>query len=381
MKFIKIFFSFAFALALISSCNRGSANETSPKEPLNAHGEKIVALTLEQFNTSGMKLGRLTPQLFSERVHATGMLDVPPQYKTAVSAYYGGTVKEVHLLVGQKVSQGATLFTLENPEYVQMQQDYLSAKSRLNYLRAEYERQKTLLNEKVASRKKFLKAEADYLSVLSDYNALGKKLELLNIDTQTLNAENITTFAEIKAPISGYVTEVNITRGQYLSPNEVAVSIVSNEHMHLELNVFEKDITKIRKGQPIRFRLPDNGTDYYEGEVFLVGRAVYSEDRAINVHGHFHPAKQNFPFIPGMYIEAEILVDQQQSPALPADAVVNVGEANYVLVKKSLANNTYTFAQRAVKIGRTNDGYIQILNADELANQEILIKGAFDLIQ
>ena len=381
MKSIKFIMKIAVTALLLASCS-GNKNETDDStKTQNNSGEIIVTLTAEQFNITQMALGKVTPQLFSDRIQSTGMLDVPPEYKAAVSAYYGGTVKNLHLLVGQTVKKGATLFTLENPDYIQMQQDYLSAKSKLKYMQAEYNRQKTLLKENVASGKKYLKAESDYKTMQADVNALSKKLRLLNINAEHLTSDNITTYSEVKAPIGGFITRVNITRGQYLSPNEVAVAIVNTEHMHLELNVFEKDITKVKKGQPIRFRLPENGTRYFEGEVFLTGRAVYPESRGINVHGHLKNEIQEKQFIPGMYIEAEILVDQVRRPALPSDAVVELDGTYYVLLKKAFSHNTYTFVQQRVQVGVSNYGYTQILNADVLGDSEVLIKGAFDMIQ
>ncbi len=381
MKSIKLFSTVLITLAMLNSCSTVEKENAGRIDAPDVSGEKIITITAEQFMASGMKLGKVTSQLFSERIQSTGILDVPPQYKAAVSVYYGGTVRDVELLVGQTVKKGATLFMLENPDYVQMQQDYLTAKSSLTYLEAEYDRQKKLLGENISSRKKYLKAEADYLTVLSNYKALGKKLLLLNIEADKLTHDNIVTVSEVKAPIGGYITEVSITKGQYLSPNKVAVGIVNTDHMHLELNVFERDITKIKKEQPIRFRMPDNSLGYFEGKVFLVGQAVYSPDRAINVHGHLIDEAHEKYFIPGMYIEAEILVNEVRHPALPSDAAVNQEEAHYVLVKQKYENNTYSFTQRQVTIGKSNDGYTEILNADALGDNEILIKGVFDLIQ
>ena len=380
MKVYKMIFTF-----LISSLMFFSACTSESESGMNAENTDITAneimVTAEQFSSSGMKLGEITQKSFSERIQVTGMMDVPPEYKAAVSVYFGGAVKYVSLLVGQDVKKGQVLFALENLDYVQMQQDYLNAKIKLNYLKTEYERQKTLLHENVSSQKKYAKAESDYFTILSDYEALGKKLQLLNINTSKLDYNSITTYAVVKAPISGCVTEVNITKGQYLSPNEVAVAIVNTEHMHLELNVFEKDIRKIKKGQTIRFVLPDNTSKYYEGEVFLVGQAVYSEDRTINIHGHLKDESHESHFIPGMYIEGEILVDEIERPALPSDAVVNVEEYYFVLVTKSMNNNDYIFDKRQVMIGRVNDSYTEILNAAEFKGHQIVIKGAFNLIQ
>jgi cobalt-zinc-cadmium efflux system membrane fusion protein len=380
MKVYKMIFTFLISsLLLFSACTSEGGDNASAENTDMSSNE--ITVTTEQFSSSGMKLGEISQNSFSERIQVTGMMDVSPEYKAAVSVYFGGAVKNVKLLEGQSVKKGQVLFTLENPDYVQMQQDYLNAKSKLDYLKTEYERQKTLLKENVSSQKKYAKAESDYFTVLSDYEALSKKLQLLNINADKLDYNSITTYAVVRAPIGGYVTEVNITKGQYLSPNEVAVAIVNTEHMHLELNVFEKDIRKIKKGQTVRFVLPDNASKYYEGEVFLVGQAVYSEDRTINVHGHLKDESQESHFIPGMYIEGEILVDEIVRPSLPSDAVVNVEKDYFVLVKKSYSNNEYVFEKRQVKIGRINDGYTEILNAAEFKGDEIVIKGAFNLIQ
>ncbi len=372
----------ALILILTASVLFTACSEKEPEMKNDNVGDKDdIIVTAKQFEVAGMKLGKITQQNFSERVRVTGRIDVPPEYKADVSVYYGGSVKKIHLLPGQKVEKGETLFTLENPDYVEMQQNYLIAKSKLGYLKSEYERQKELLSENVSSQKKFAKAEADYFSVLADFNALDKKLRLLNINPENLNVNAIRTYSAIKAPISGYVTAVNITRGEYISPNEVAVSIISTKHLHLELNVFEKDILKIKKGQKIRFTFPDNNSSYYEAEVFLVGKSVDESDKTINVHGHLVNDKDAVNFVPGMYVEAEILVDEILKPALPSDAVVNVDDVNYVLVKKSYDNGEYIFRKEKVKIGLSNDGYTEILNADDFGTKEIVVKGAFNLIQ
>lgn len=384
MKFYKtIFMLLFFSLLLFTACGQEERVDNANNENININStsaEDMVVVTTKQFSLSGMKLAAISKKVFSEIVLTTGMIDVPPENKAAVSTYYGGTVKNVHLLVGQKVKKGEILFVLENPEYVQMQQDYLTAKSKLKYLKAEYERQKTLLQHDVSSQKKYLKAESDYYTVLSDYVALGKKLKLLNIDPKTLDNTSITTLVTVKAPISGNITDVNITKGKYLSSNEVAVMIVNTEHLHLELSVFEKDIHKIKKGQTIKFTLPDRPNKVFEAEVFLIGKAVSPTERTINIHGHLRNEKESY-FIPGMYIEAKILIDEVERPAINENAVVNVEDDYFVLVKASSDKDKLTFIKRKVKIGKTINGYTEIVELENLGSaNEILISGAFNLI-
>ncbi len=383
MKLYKTIFTItAISIFLFSSCGEESIENNSVSETSGVDLlDNDIIVTNEQFTSSGMEIGTITEKSFSERIQASGMIDVPPEFKAAVSVYYGGTIRNLHLLVGEKIKSGQTLFTLENPEFIEMQQDYLNAKTSLNYLQNEYERQKKLFSENISSQKKYFKAEADYFTMRSNFVALGNKLQLLNINPSNLNFNSIKSSAKILAPISGIITEVNITKGKYLSPNEVAVAIVNTEHVHLELNVFEKNIHKIRKDQTIKFSLPDSKSIIYEAEVFLVGKSVNTTDRTINIHGHLVDESHESNFIPGMYIEAEILVDEVNRPALFSNAVVNVEDSYFVLVKKISSKEQYTFVKREVKIGRTIDGYTEILNADEFSNDaQIVSKGAFNLI-
>ncbi len=384
MKVYKKILIILFVSALLfSACGEKAGEKNKNTKTLEVpSSENELEITAEQFRSAGMKLGKITNKSFSERIQVTGMIDVPPEYKAAVGVYYGGTVKKIHLLVGQKIRKGETLFILENPEYVEMQQNYLNAKNKLNYLKAEYERQKTLLQENISSQKKFLKAESDYNTVLTDFEALSKKLRLININTNNLDYNSISSSIKIKAPISGNISEINITLGQFLSPDKIAVSIIGTEHIHLELNVFEKDIHKIRKGQTITFTLPDSKSQTFEAEVFLVGQSVQPTDRTINIHGHLKNESDEVNFIPGMFVQAEILIDEAFHPAIPANAIVNIDDSYFVLVKDSNNNNKYTFRKQLVKVGKTTNGHTEIMNIDEFKEgNEILIKGAFNLIQ
>ncbi len=376
---IKIIITIALVAISITACSEGK--ESSEALEIEGAESNNVVVSQEQFNSSNMELGKVTDQVFSKNISATGMIDVPPQYKASVSAYYGGNVKDVLLLVGQTVKKGGLLFTLQSPEYIRMQKDYLVAKSELKYLSAEYERQKTLSNENISSQKNYLKAESDYYVMLTKYEALRKELYLIDIDPNELDENSISSVIGITSPISGNITEVNITKGEYLSPSEVAISIVNTEHLHLELNVFEKDILDIKVGQKIRFSLPDSREKVYEAEVFVVGKSINENDRSINIHGHLLDESQESNFLPGMYVDSQILTNDKVYKALHSNAVVNVDESYYVLVKRSNDSEKYIFEKREIKVGESVDGYTRILNTDDFgASDEILVNGAFNLI-
>ncbi len=381
MKFSKIIFSIVLITLFVFSCGKNPSNGHNIDVNVPEDTNNLIKITKEQFNASGMKLGKISKKTFSEKIQVSGMLDVPPQYKVSVSVFFGGTVKSVNLLEGKKIRKGDILFVLQNPNYIEMQQKYLTAKAKLNYLKSEWERQKILLKDNITSKKKYLRAETDYLTTLTEMEALAKELRLINLLPEHIEYSNIKSSIPVISPISGNIAKVNITKGQYLDPNSVAVEIVSTEHIHLELKVFEKDINKIKKGQTIIFSLPDNKNRPYKAEVFLVGKSVNVNDRTINVHGHLKSEKEKSNFIPGMYIQAEILVNEENALALPTDAIVEIENNHFILTKKSSQNEFYTFEKIQVKVGRSNNGFTEILNGDEFNDTtEIVIKGAFNLV-
>ncbi len=367
-----------FLFAGLVSCT--SENEkTDAVDLANESKTDVITVTQSQFKSAEMKLGKLTRQVFHHAVQANGMFDVPPENKAAVSAYYGGYVKEIKLLPGQKIRKGHTLFTIENPEYVQMQQDFLEAKGQLAYLKSDYERQKNLVADNVTSQKNYLKSEADYKVTLAKYESLKKKLWLININPNNVTARNIRSIIAITSPISGFITDVHAIKGMFLNPSDIAVSITNTDHMHLELSVFEKDLLVVKEEQPIKFKLQSDVKKEYEATVHLVSKSLDPQKRTADVHGHITNEADEKLFTPGMYVEAEILTSSDTTLALPQDAVINVEDRYFVLARNN--DKALTFERREVKVGKSGNGYYEILNHEELKNSEILLNGAFNLIQ
>jgi cobalt-zinc-cadmium efflux system membrane fusion protein len=328
-----------------------------------------------------MKLGKLEMKEFHEIVKTNGIFDVPPQNRVAVGAYFGGYIKDIQLLPGEQVKKGQILFILENPDFIQLQQEFLEAQGQLTYLKSDYERQKNLALDNVTSQKNYLKAESEYTVTRVKVESLSKKLTLMNINPTSLTLENIRTTINVSAPISGYVTQVNIMRGAFLNPSEQAIIIVDPDHMHLELDIFEKDLSKVHVGQPIQFRIQEDKSKEYKASVHLVNKTVDTEKRTIGIHGHLLEEKQADNFSPGMYVEADIYTTSELKLSLPQDALVEVAGKYYVLSLENSSNTGYSFVKKEVKTGISNNERIEILNSQDFKeNAEFLIKGAFNLI-
>ncbi|VAW18381.1 Probable Co/Zn/Cd efflux system membrane fusion protein [hydrothermal vent metagenome] len=376
--FIYNILAITLALSFVNcgGSKKESNNDASETEEISNNN---IKLTKAQFEQSAMKLDGLEEKSFPVIVKTNGMIDVPPENRAVVSATMGGYIKKTPLLIGDIVKKGQVLVTIENPEFVSLQQEYLEIKEQLVYLKSEYERQKTLFDENITSKKNYLKTQSEYKTAQAKYNGLRKQLSMLNISPTNVENGTITTTATIYAPISGSITKMNVTKGTFVSPATPIMEIIDNDHIHIELSVFEKDIMKVKKDQRITFKIPEASTGTFEAEVHLIGTSI-NENRTIKVHGHPKDESKN-NFLIGMFVEASIITDSIMSKAIPSEAIVAIDNSSYVLILESENGDEYTFKQIEVKTGSSYEGYTAIDAANTFdASTRFLTKGVFNLV-
>lgn len=338
-----------------------------------------IEINKQQFENEKMQLGELSEYAFNTKIKVNGIIDVPPENKSKVSTFIGGYITKIPLLVGDKVKKGQIIATLKNTEFVEIQQQYLEIAAQLTYLKSEYNRQKTLFDEKITSQKNYLKAKSTYKSSLASYNGLRKKLEMLNINPTDVEKGKITSTINLYAPINGYVTKVNVSNGSFVSSASELFEIVNTDHIHLELNAFEKDILNIKKDQKIIFKVPESSNTTYEAEVHLVGTSI-NTDRTIKIHGHIINEEQT-NFLIGMFVEAEIVLDSKKEIAIAKTAIQKNGDKYFVLVLNNQKNDLYSFEKVEIKTGLENENYMQVTNFGALKGKKILTNGVYMLLQ
>ena len=367
----KIIYLFAIT-ALLFSCKDAKTEDITPKD------DGLINVTKTQFQSAGMEISTPVEQDFDVTIKTSGRIDVPPQNRAKVTTFIGGYVKSTSLLVGDKVTKGQALLTLENTEFLDIQKDYLEVAEQINYLKSEYERQKTLYDEKITSQKNYLKAESEYRRAKATYQSLRQKLNLLNLNPSQVEKGKLTSVITIYSPISGDIVIMNANVGMLMAPSDVILEIVDTNHLHLELAVFEKDILNVKIGQKINFRVPEASKEVFKAEVHLVGKSIEGNDRTINVHGHLDDAiKQKL--LTGMFVEAGSVVNSKKGLAIPTDALLTENNKNYVL----LLDNTktgYSFKKVAVSLGEKSEEFVEILPNKEInATSKLLTKGVFDI--
>ena len=387
MKNISLALLFLLSLVVWTGCgNDAGKAETREAEPVarKAEGKEnekkddhIVIITPEQFEMNDMQLGHVEEKEFAEFIHTNGMITVPPGNRAAVSPVYGGYVQSVQLLDGDYVKKGQVLFSLKNPEYLEWQQRYLQLKEQTAYLKSEYERQKQLYDEQITSAKTFLKTQADYRTAKAEKEALAKKLRMAGIDPAQLNENNIRSVIAVRAPISGYVANLNIEKGAYIEPSRTAMEILNTSHKHVDIKVFEKDIHKLKKDQTFEFNLPNQPEKVYSGKIFLIGKKIDPEKRYVTVHGHIDNEKEAEALLPEMFTDVRIIYDHYRAPALPETAVLDEGGAYFVLVKQGKDGENFVFKKIYVKPGKQYRGYVEIVEPEFSPLDTILVKGGY----
>jgi cobalt-zinc-cadmium efflux system membrane fusion protein len=361
----------------MASCSSNEdANDQSMDEK-TAVGSDLITVSEQQFNSSEFELGQIEKREFQHILTVNGSTHLPEKNKSDVSSFVGGSVGSIDLIHGQWVKRGQVLFSVSNPELINWQQEYLVLESELEFQQSEFERQELLDAENITAKKNLKQALSILNVTKSKLAGLSKKLSMIGIEPKDVSNENLTSALQIYAPTSGYLTAINVKRGMFLEPFETAMEISNTNHIHMELKVLEKDLFKIKNGQKVKYSLQNDASKEYEATVYLIEKMV-DENRMINVHCHLGEEEEK-TLIPGMFVSANIELEQMEAYSLPEDAVIDFDSRMYVLQHE--ANSKYDFKQQEVKVGRKQNGYYQLDDVGEIdLNAKYLTKGAYYLI-
>lgn len=312
----------------------------------------------EQYRLAGIALGAIQSRNLSSVIRLNGVIDVEPSSTAVVSAPMGGYVRSAGLLPGARVTQGQVLATLTNPEFTQLQQDYLESKGRMTFLEQEFARQQRLRREDVNAAKTFEQVASDHAVMRARIAGLEQNMQLAGIPRSAVDSGRISPVANLYAPIAGFIKSSNVSIGKYVAPTDALFEIVNTSELHLALNVYERDLERVRVGQTVRFGTADERTLDRTAEIFLVGQAT-GNDRIFPVHGHMN-GQSALGLLPGMYVRAWLEVGAQTMPAVPVSAVVQFEGKDYIVLETSESTTEHAFRLQQVKRETEQGGYVGI---------------------
>jgi cobalt-zinc-cadmium efflux system membrane fusion protein len=366
-----------FAIAGISLMLACTANKKEEQKAVASSVKpdsailNVVRLTAEQLKTANLSIGQVQNKEMHQVLKVNGLIDVPPSNIVSISIPLGGYLKKTNLIPGMFVKKGALLAVIEDPIYIQIQQDYLTAKSRLAYLDADFVRQRDLNVTKSTSDKIFQLAKSDFESQKYLVKSLQEKLKLIGIDPTQLNETTISRSINFNAPISGYVTKVNVNIGKYVTPTDVLFEIVDPSDLHVRLIVYENDVPNLKIGNEVVFTTNNDVSKKYVAHVAVITPNI-NEERTTDVHCHL--VNENLRLYPGTYVNAEISLNNAKVDALPEESIVKWENKPFVFVKQP--DQTYKLV--AVELGVTTNGFIEVKT--NLKGRDIVLKNAYTLL-
>ncbi|WP_326983982.1 efflux RND transporter periplasmic adaptor subunit [Chryseobacterium sp. MYb264] len=394
-----------FSLVLVTlfavSCGEKVATaeaqgEVKTEEDHEENPQTIAELTQDQMKSVGVTLGAIVMKELTSTVKANGLLRVPNNRKAIVTSLYGGVIRTINFQIGDFVKKGEVLATISNPEYIQLQEQYLTVNSRISFAEQEFRRQKELFDNDAGAKKNLQSADAELKTLRTQKASLKRQLQMMGISPETVNNRNLKSGLVITAPISGTISTIHAQIGSYVDISAPVLEIIDNHSIHLDLQVFEKDLSKMRIGQVVHFKLTNNPETEYDATVYSVGSTFENESKTISVHANVIGNKTGL--IDGMNITGIVSLDKSSTPAIPDEAIVEADGKYYVFVqsdkkpdehekvgneskqggKSENQQKTMAFEKIEIVKGASDMGYTAITSLVEIpSNAKIVVKGAF----
>lgn len=388
-----------FIAVFITSCGKKESENSEEKteQTEESHEEKpqtIASLTQDQIDAVGITLGTVEMKELTSTIKANGLLRVPNNNKATVTSLYGGIIKTLNVQVGSFVKKGQVIAAIANPEFIQLQEDYLTTNSRITYAEQEYRRQRELFDNDAGAKKNLQNADAELKTLRTKKASLLRQLQMMGISPGKISNGNMRSGLVITAPISGTISSISSQIGSYVDVSSPVAEIIDNNSIHLDLQVFEKDLPKMRVGQIVHFKLTNNPETEYDATVYSIGSSFENNSKTISVHANVTGNKTGL--IDGMNITGIVSLDKTTTPAIPSEAIVEADGKFYVFIqtdkkaeehdegehkdgkKPEKQSKTINFEKVEVVKGSSDMGYTAITSVKNISGDtKIAVKGAF----
>ena len=402
-SWLKIIYT-GIIIALYSCSNQSTQTqqEHSDEHEHEHEQESIVTLSAQQLKTVGITIDTIQQIPIQSTMKTNGVLHVPNNNKASASPIYSGVIKTLDVALGDHVKKGQRLATITNPEFIQLQQEYLSTQSSIAYADKEYTRQNELFQGNIGAKKNLERATAELNSLRTRRSSLARQIQLMGINPSTLSNENLQTTLTVKSPINGIVSSVFAKIGSYMDASTPVAEIIDNSALHADLQVYEQDIPSFKVDQKIRFLITNNPSKPYTAVVYNIGSSFDDQSKTIAVHSRVIGDKTGL--IDGMNITAVVNLGGALSTAVPNEAIVNANGKYYIFILKEHQETSpnqseheahthedekehqhedeqqkgFQFEKIEVSTGATELGYTAITAVKELdQNTQVVVKGAF----
>jgi len=340
------------------------------------HGEeKLVKMAAEVQKQSGVAVAPAQKQPLPGVISATGKVEADADRIAHVSPRISGKIVSVTASLGDRVSAGQQLVTLDSVELGEALNRYHQSKTRLALAQSNMDRIKTLVDKKIAARKDILQAETDYRIAQTDLHSDEERLSLYGIALSDLKGNNHRKpLLPVRSPIGGIITEKHAIVGELADPSKSLYTVADLSSVWVMVDIHEKDLAKVRRGQSATVIVSAFPDVKFRGRITYLADLVDVATRTVKAR--VEVANPGRKLKPEMFATVELALAADEPPvlAVPEDAVQELDGRKLIFV----AENDTEFAARPVKLGRASGGMVEVVSGLK-EGERYAAKGAFIL--
>lgn len=341
---------------------------------------EVVRLSVMSIKEIGLQTERIKVTPFAGFITIPAKVLVNQDNEAQVGSLVQGRVVKVFAKVGDYVKVGQELLLVEGLEIGVIKSGFLKAKAILEYQRSNFERQKSLSDQKIGSQKSFLEAKSEYEKALAEYNAEDKKIHSIGLSDADIiggksdpDKEHTSGTLMVRSPINGVIVERNVVIGQLVDVSTNAFKIINTSAVWVDGQIYEKDFYKITDKSAVTFTSSFHDNEKFSGKISYIGQVIDEKTRTLTIRAEFKNSGGKLK--PQMFGDMNILAKNNSKAILvPSEALIKINNQDYVFIQM----NDSTFQKREVKIGSSQSNRVEIKDGLK-ENETIVVKGAFYL--
>ena len=347
-------------LVLAASWILGAQSAVAEEEhgPEEAEKSKVVYLSEEQQERFGIRIGNVERAKIGVQTRLTGEVHFNLDRLSHVVSRVPGVISEVKKTFGDQVHAGEVMAVLESRELAEATAAFLTARARLRLAQVHFAREERLWQEQISSEREYLNVQQKLAEARIAHQAAEQKLHALGLEDTYLaqlsdDPENIGRY-ELKAPFAGTVTDKHVVIGEVLSENTQAFVVADLSTVWVELNVYLKDLARIREGQAVLVRV-GQGIPDGKGEIGYISPAIDEGTRTAMARVELD--NTTGVWRPGMLVSAWVSEEEMEvSVAVPKTAIQEIEEKTCVFVETEEG-----FVPQPVILGRSDETHTEIV--------------------
>jgi cobalt-zinc-cadmium efflux system membrane fusion protein len=350
--------------------------EKEGHEGHDEHGEAAsVKMNAEVQKQNGVVVATAKKQRLAGIISATGKVEANADRIAHVSPRISGKIVAVRTSLGDSVSAGQALATLDSVELGEALNRYHQSRTKLALAQSNMDRIKNLVEKKIAARKDILQAETDYKTSQTELHTDEERLLLYGVSASDLKGDNHKKpLLPVRSPISGIITEKHAIVGELADPSKSLYTVADLSSVWVMVDINEKDLAKVRRGQGAVVSVGAFPDLKMKGRITYIADLVDESTRTVKARIEVgNPGRK---LKPEMFATVELALAADAPPvlAVPEDALQDLDGKKVVFIAESETE----FAARQVQAGRLAGGLAEIVSGLK-EGERYAVKGAFIL--